>query len=180
HDLAYVGGQLRGAGVQVEVDLGVPVAVDSRTVRRLVGAVLQVHALQGENRTVGGLWRRRDAGSFIRHFVTPVCNSLSRPPRASRSRRSSHPPTCVSPMKICGTVRRPLRDSISVRAAGMASTSISSSAAPFCSSSSRARAQYGHQLVAYITTFGTVIRLPSSLSRAAGCPSATPPLRRAG
>jgi len=51
-------------------------------------------------------------------------------------------------MKICGTVRRPLRSIISARASGRASISISSIAAPLLSRRLRARAQYGHQLVA--------------------------------
>src|SRR6185437_9344560 len=40
---------------------------------------------------------------------------------------------CLSPIKICGTVRRPLRATISVRASGRASTSISSKSTFFFS-----------------------------------------------
>src|SRR4051812_8148262 len=57
-------------------------------------------------------------------------------------------------MKICGTVRRPLRAIISARASGRSSMLIVSKRAPLRSSRLTARLQNGHQLVRYTTILG--------------------------
>jgi hypothetical protein len=46
-------------------------------------------------------------------------SSGSRPPRWSSAMRSSQPPTWVSPMKICGTVRRPVSSHHAVALGGV-------------------------------------------------------------
>src|SRR3954470_15652845 len=142
--------------VQVEVDLWIPVAIHARAVRCLVGTILQIHVLQGEGWAVVALrvGIRHTAGHVTAHNHAPELSKGSRPPSASRAYKSSHPPTCLSPMKICGTERRPLRAIISARASGRSSISIVSYVTPLRSSNPRARAQYGHQSVKYITTFG--------------------------
>src|SRR5689334_162641 len=66
-------------------------------------------------------------------------------------------------MKICGTLVRPLRWRISARLPGVDSMSISSIATPLERNSRRARSQYGHQLVVYISTFGGSIAVSSRL-----------------
>ena len=67
-------------------------------------------------------------------------SSGSRPPRWSSATRSSQPPTWVSPMKICGTVRRPVSCIMCARCAGSRSTRISSMAlTPRCCSRALAR-----------------------------------------
>src|SRR6185295_2419846 len=68
-------------------------------------------------------------------------------------------------MKICGTVRRPLRAIISARASGRSSTSIASNLAPLRSRSPIARVQYGHQSLKYTTIRGSTMTLVSAGSR---------------
>src|SRR5579862_724106 len=68
-------------------------------------------------------------------------------------------------MKICGTVRRPLRAIISVRAPGRSSTSMTSNLAPLRSRSSRARVQNGHQSVKYTTIRWSAMTLAPVASR---------------
>ncbi len=70
-----------------------------------------------------------DEGCLETHVAI---RSGSSPPRRSSSCSSSLPPTWVSPMKICGTLRRPLvRSIMRCRAAGSPLTSISSKLNPF-------------------------------------------------
>src|SRR5690348_502486 len=66
-------------------------------------------------------------------------------------------------MKICGTVRRPLRAIISARASGRSSTLMTSYAAPLRSRRLRARAQKGHQSVKYMTILSSAMTLTSGL-----------------
>jgi hypothetical protein len=63
------------------------------------------------------------------------------PPWRSSLARSSKPPMCVSPMKICGTLRRPLRLSISSNLPGSRWTLISCIVAPLPASSDLALRQ---------------------------------------
>ena len=58
---------------------------------------------RADERRAGRDYRRRRRGRLRR-----ACSSGIRPPRRSSAIRSSQPPTWVSPMKICGTVRRPV------------------------------------------------------------------------
>src|SRR5688572_11278511 len=80
----------------------------------------------------------------------PPSRASSWPPPSSPA-RSSKPPTCMSPIQICGTVRRPERRIISSRCSGSASTSISVQLWPFARSNAFAWSQYGHQDLVYIT-----------------------------
>src|SRR5262249_50287527 len=76
----------------------------------------------------------------IRHAVSAgAARSASRRPAASSARSSSLPPTWVMPMKICGTVLRPLaRWIISARRSGLPVMSISVKTTPLRVSSSLA------------------------------------------
>src|SRR5262249_49968445 len=65
---------------------------------------------------------------------------------SSRLQRSSQPPTCVLPMKICGTVRLPCaRSTISARRAALPITLISVKVTPLRLSKSFAALQYGQK-----------------------------------
>src|SRR5690606_33423150 len=78
----------------------------------------------------------------------------------SSADRSSKPPTWRSPMKICGTVRRPVFSIISSRRTGSRSIRIFSiCSTPRCFRSISARWQYGHTAVVYMTTL-LFIRAP--------------------
>ena len=59
------------ARVQVEVDLRIPVAIHTRTVGCLVGAILQIHVLQGKGRAVIALCIgiRHTAGHVTAHLT---------------------------------------------------------------------------------------------------------------
>src|SRR5882724_3057257 len=68
-------------------------------------------------------------------------------------------------MKICGTVRRPLRAIISARASGRSSILMTSNGAPLRSRSPVARVQNGHQSVKYTTIRGFAMPLAPGRSR---------------
>src|SRR5712671_3008093 len=68
-------------------------------------------------------------------------------------------------MKICGTVRRPLRAIISARASGRSSMLMASNLAPLRSRSPRARVQNGHQSVKYTTIRASAMTLVPADSR---------------
>src|SRR5262249_15141007 len=71
-----------------------------------------------------------------------TASSASSRPAASSAYRSSQPPTCVAPTKICGTVVRPLaRSIISMRRSGLPVMSISVKETPFRLSNSFADRQ---------------------------------------
>src|SRR5690625_290483 len=74
-------------------------------------------------------------------------------PSWSSASRSSKPPTCSPLMKICGTVRRPLRSIISALLPGSVSIAISSISTPFSCSRLRALTQNGQVAVEYISIF---------------------------
>ena len=124
-------------GAQAEVDLDLRLALleqDLRRVGLLERQILQVDALDLEHRGLvvvghGGLglegWARARAARANAAAIIAAragessrqasCRAVrrrpssgSRPPRWSSATRSSQPPTWVSPMKICGTVRRPV------------------------------------------------------------------------
>src|SRR5580658_10638663 len=78
---------------------------------------------------------------------------------------SSEPPMWRVPMNICGTVLRPLRRIISSRSSGCDSMSISRKLTPLDLSNARARSQYGHHDLVYMTTCDV------DMLRAAPCPS---------
>src|SRR6516165_6370372 len=66
HHLPHLRTERGGAGLQVEVDLRVPVAIDARPVRRLVRAVLEVDVLQCEHHgSIPGCGKRHAAGCLI-------------------------------------------------------------------------------------------------------------------
>ena len=75
-------------------------------------------------------------------------SSGSRPPRRSSATRSSQPPTWVSPMKICGTVRRPVQLHHRLALAGLqVDADLVDRSTPRCFSSALARMQYGQTAV---------------------------------
>src|SRR5690606_24885382 len=101
---------------------------DGRRIGLLQRGFLEVDALDLENGRVGvghgvsrGLEKKSPPGMFpqagtaadyvSRPWQGPQapCSSGSSAPRASSACRSSQPPTWVSPMKICGTLVRPVR-----------------------------------------------------------------------
>src|ERR1700688_2370745 len=120
---ADVGRKLLGGGIHVELKFRLPCLIvrQPRTVRRLIRAILQVNALQAHLHAADvGLWPR---SSNLVHQAPWIKRSSS--PLRSSSNKSSQPPMCLSPMKICGTVRRLLRANISSRNLGSSSTLIS-------------------------------------------------------
>src|SRR5476649_2926411 len=60
-------------------------------------------------------------------------------------------------MKICGTVWRPLRRTISARRSGCSSRLISAKFTPLPRSRVRANSQYGHQELEYISILGAAM-----------------------
>src|SRR6185369_10429175 len=143
-------------GVEAEVDVDLRLGLleqDLRRVRLLQRQVLQVQTLDLEDGGVvrlghsaeSGVRGRLDSrprnargagkGGDYRSPRGPPAGPRRRqaapssgisPPRASSAIRSSQPPTCVSPMKICGTVRRPVISIIFMRSPGCMSTRTSS------------------------------------------------------
>ncbi len=112
---------------EVDVDLRLPLLEqDLRRIRLLERQILQVDALDLEHGGLGVVGhgssrqskrepagRRASAGAAATIGRAPAdyrvpASSGTRPPRRSSATRSSQPPTWVSPMKICGTVRRPV------------------------------------------------------------------------
>ena len=113
HAVAQLRRQFGAGGVEVESELGIPLRRrNARPVRRLVGAILEVDLLQNQF----GLRRRGVLRGVFGHGVSCVSNWSSSPERSS-AYSSSKPPTWREPMKICGTLRLPLRVTISARAA---------------------------------------------------------------
>ena len=86
-------------------------------------------ALSQAKRAIRHPWRTATRGWIDSYRKTArqvaAFSSGSRPPRPSSATRSSQPPTWVSPMKICGTVRRPVISIIFWRSPGSRSTRIS-------------------------------------------------------
>src|SRR3990170_156801 len=110
---------------------------------------------RGQRFGVGG---RINPASCLENRDPRHCQAASKssslPVRSSRN-RSSHPPICRPSMKICGTViRPPARSTISCLFSPL-STRCSTGSTPLASSNCRARKQYPHVIVIYISTFGT-------------------------
>src|SRR5882672_1482804 len=168
YDLAQLSTDFGARRVEVQREFRVPLrSGNSRPVRGLVGTILEIDLLQYDFRP-DGLLRH---GFGLGH-VFSVCKMDASSPLRSSSYNSSNPPTWRSPMKTCGTERRPLRVIISARSSASVSISISRKAMPLRSSSARARAQYGHQPAEYMTTSGMQPQL-----RAADFPAAEPRTR---
>src|SRR5262249_40343237 len=105
-------------------------------------ATLQIHTLAGGVprllRTRHGHRGEKDRYRAYACHAAGSCSSASLP-AASSAASSSKPPTERSSMKICGTVRRPVRCMISSRRASSLPTSISSNGMPRASSRRLAR-----------------------------------------
>src|SRR5690606_4550493 len=147
------------AHVELDLDLGtLLLEEDLRRMRHLEREILQVDTLDRENRILGLLGH---FGSWLGAGCSPAglrawrashgnqdCSSGASSPRRSSAWRSSQPPTWTSPMKICGTVVRPERWTISRRRSGSSSRSmIRGLETPRAASSASARWQNGHQAV---------------------------------
>ena len=122
--------------------------------------------------------RRRRAGRAI-----IACRRAAARGRRARSSaiRSSQPPTWVSPMKICGTVQRPVSLIIAcaLRRVARRPGSRRSSRRRAACSSALARRQYGQVAVLYILTgcIASAAQAVFSIGRLAARQAARPPAR---
>src|SRR6218665_1342018 len=123
-----------------------------------------------QNETRRGKQLPQRAHGWCGHYAAP--SSGINWPRPSSATRSSEAPTCVWPMKICGTVRRPVSAIICWRAAGSASMRSSSiCSTPLAFRSCLARTQEGQTAVVYIfTACMALFRGSGFFHRQAGCP----------